>query len=69
MSYSLQEDYDRLRPLSYPQTDIFLMCFDISSRDSFENIVDKWIHELQHHMPHTPKLVVGCKSGRSMCIT
>ena len=22
-----QEDYDRLRPLSYPQTDVFLICF------------------------------------------
>ena len=26
-----QEDYDRLRPLSYPQTDVFLMCFSIIS--------------------------------------
>ena len=24
-----QEDYDRLRPLSYPRTDIFLLCFAI----------------------------------------
>merc|ERR1712137_10792 len=26
-----QEDYDRLRPLSYPQTDVFLACFSIIS--------------------------------------
>ena len=23
-----QEDYDRLRPLSYPQTDVFLICYN-----------------------------------------
>ncbi|XP_075441152.1 ras-like GTP-binding protein O-RHO isoform X2 [Ascaphus truei] len=30
-----QEDYDRLRPLSYPETDVILMCFSIASPDSF----------------------------------
>uniref|UniRef100_A0A8C0LTY0 Ras homolog family member C n=2 Tax=Canis lupus familiaris TaxID=9615 RepID=A0A8C0LTY0_CANLF len=29
-----QEDYDRLRPLSYPGTDVILMCFSIDSPDS-----------------------------------
>ena len=23
-----QEDYNRLRPLSYPNTDVFLLCYD-----------------------------------------
>jgi Ras-related C3 botulinum toxin substrate 1 len=27
-----QEDYDKLRPLSYPQTDVFLICFAVNSR-------------------------------------
>jgi len=30
-----QEDYDRLRPLSYPQTDCFLVCFSIISPYSY----------------------------------
>ena len=25
-----QESYDRLRPLAYPNTDVVLLCFDIS---------------------------------------
>ena len=37
-----QEDYDRLRPLSYPQTDVFLLCYAVSSPSSFENIKNKW---------------------------
>ena len=33
-----QEDYDRLRPLSYPDTDVILICYDISNQDSCDNI-------------------------------
>jgi cell division control protein 42 len=36
-----QEDYDRLRPLSYPQTDVFLVCFSVMSPASFENVKEK----------------------------
>jgi small GTP-binding protein len=38
-----QEDYDRLRPLSYPQTDVFLVCFSLVSPPSFENVKTKVI--------------------------
>lgn len=33
-----QEDYDRLRPLSYPDTDVILMCFSIDSPDSLGEV-------------------------------
>lgn len=39
-----QEDYDRLRPLSYPQTDVFLVCFSVVSPASFENVREKVFH-------------------------
>ena len=38
---SKQQDYDRLRPLSYPQTDVFLLCFCVVSPASFENVKEK----------------------------
>ena len=57
-----QEDYDRLRPLSYPQTDVFLICFSIVSPASFENVRAKWHPEVTHHCPNTPMVLVGTKS-------
>jgi len=57
-----QEDYDRLRPLSYPQTDVFLICFSIISPHSFDNVKSKWWPEIQHHAPDVPIILVGTKS-------
>jgi len=57
-----QEDYDRLRPLSYPQTDVFLIAYSIISPSSFENVKSKWWPEIQHHCPGTPIILVGTKS-------
>lgn len=53
-----QEDYDRLRPLSYPQTDVFLVCFSVTSPASFENVKEKWFPEVHHHCPGVPCLIV-----------
>ncbi|TIB68125.1 hypothetical protein E3P77_01345 [Wallemia ichthyophaga] len=56
-----QEDYDRLRPLSYPQTDVFLIAFSIASPTSLENVKYKWIPELKHHAPNVPIILVATK--------
>ena len=56
-----QEDYDRLRPLSYPDTDVILRCFSIDSPDSLENIPEKWTPEVRHFCPNVPIILVGNK--------
>jgi len=56
-----QEDYDRLRPLSYPQTDVFLICFAITSPTSFANVKTKWWPEVTHHCPNAKMILVGTK--------
>lgn len=68
-----QEEYDRLRPLSYPQTDVFIICFSVNEPNSFENIYDKWFPEIKHNTNFEnldlyqqtgkfPILLVGTKS-------
>ena len=61
-----QEDYDRLRPLSYPDTDVILMCFSIDSPDSLDNIPEKWTPEVRHFCPNVPIILVG---NKKVCLT
>ncbi|OPJ74084.1 rho-related GTP-binding protein RhoD [Patagioenas fasciata monilis] len=57
-----QEDYDRLRPLSYSETNVVLICFDVTSPNTFDNILTKWYPEVNHFCRGVPVLLVGCKT-------
>jgi Ras homolog gene family, member A len=57
-----QEDYDRLRPLFYPNCDVALLFFAIDSPDSLDNIQEKWAPEIYHFLSYIPKILVGCKT-------
>jgi len=57
-----QEDYDRLRPLSYPQTDVFILCYSVVSPPSLTNIKVKWNPEVTHYTPNAPKMLVATKA-------
>uniref|UniRef100_A0A2R9CEI7 Cell division cycle 42 n=1 Tax=Pan paniscus TaxID=9597 RepID=A0A2R9CEI7_PANPA len=57
-----QEDYDRLLLLSYPQTDVCLVCFSVVSPSSFENVKEKWVPEIIRHCSKTPLLLAGTQT-------
>ena len=57
-----QEDYDRLRPLSYPQTDVFIVCYSVTSKLSLLSAQTKWIPELRAFAPDAPIMLVGTKT-------
>lgn len=56
-----QEDYDKLRPLSYPGAHVFLLCFSVVAHTSFANIKAKWYPEVAKHCPNVPIVLVGTK--------
>nr|XP_022919141.1 ras-related protein ced-10-like [Onthophagus taurus] len=56
-----QEDYDRLRVISYPNTACFVLCYAINNWNSFLNIKAKWVPELKQHEPFTPIILVATK--------
>ncbi|XP_022362943.1 rho-related GTP-binding protein RhoD isoform X1 [Enhydra lutris kenyoni] len=57
-----QVDYDRLRPLFYPDASVLLLCFDVTSPHSFDNIFNRWYPEVSHFCKEVPVIVVGCKT-------
>ena len=59
---TFQETYDRLRTLSYYDTDVFIVCFSVEDPDSFENVRSKWVAEIKQYRPNTPFLLVGTQT-------
>jgi len=54
-----QADFDRLRPLSFRGTDVFLICFSIGAPVSLSNVAEKWALEVKHYGPNVPIVLCG----------
>ncbi|XP_029921824.1 rho-related GTP-binding protein RhoF [Myripristis murdjan] len=57
-----QDDYDRLRPLSYQEANLVLICYDVTNPTSFENVSIKWFPEVKHFCRDVPIILIGCKT-------
>ncbi|CAI4612696.1 BDM_1a_G0034510.mRNA.1.CDS.1 [Saccharomyces cerevisiae] len=57
-----QEEYSRLRPLSYTNADVLMVCYSVGSKTSLRNVEDLWFPEVKHFCPSTPIMLVGLKS-------
>ncbi|XP_047425229.1 rho-related GTP-binding protein RhoF [Mugil cephalus] len=57
-----QDDYDRLRPLSYQEANLILVCFDVTNPTSYENVTIKWYPEVKHFCQDKPVILIGCKT-------
>ncbi len=64
-----QEDYDRLRPLSYPQTDIFILTYSIMDPESFNEIETKWAPEVRRYCPSAKIILVGCNKPENNAVS
>lgn len=62
--FSLQDDFDPLRSLCYPDSDVFLLCFSVINPTSFQNISQKWLPEIRRFCPEAPLILVGTQSDR-----
>ena len=56
-----QENYAKLRPLSYRNADVILIAFGIDDRQALENVVNVWHPEVLEHCPDVPVILVGTK--------
>ena len=57
-----ESDDNRLRGLSYAQTDVFLLCYDVSQKLSLERVKSYWVSDLRNFQPSTPIILVALKT-------
>jgi len=54
-------EYDSLRPVNYPGTNVFLICFSVVSHSTADGILKKWLDEVRGACPDAPFIVIGTK--------
>jgi small GTP-binding protein len=56
------QEYAHLRPVSYSETDVILICFSLMFPASLGNVRELWLPEIRTHCPSTPVVLVGLQS-------
>ncbi|XP_036373162.1 rho-related GTP-binding protein RhoH [Megalops cyprinoides] len=58
------DTFRQIRPMSYQQADIVLLCYSVAKPTSYASVRHKWIHEVREHLPQTPVLVVAMQTDQ-----
>lgn len=57
-----QNDLAQLRKLAYPSTHVFIVCFSLADKETYQAVTEYWLEELREHGPsNVPKILVGTK--------
>uniref|UniRef100_A0A8D0B699 Rho-related GTP-binding protein RhoH n=1 Tax=Salvator merianae TaxID=96440 RepID=A0A8D0B699_SALMN len=68
------DSFKSIRPLSYSQADVVLLCFSVANQNSFLSLRNKWVTEIRTHLPRVPILVVATQidqreTHRAVCVS
>lgn len=58
------ESFRHIRPRSYEQADVVLICYSVANPASFASVRRRWIGEVKEHLPRTPVLVVATQTDQ-----
>ncbi|KAJ8281311.1 hypothetical protein GJAV_G00066070 [Gymnothorax javanicus] len=53
-----------IRPMSYQQADVVLLCYSVANHTSFASVRQKWLFEVREHLPEVPVLVVATQTDQ-----
>ncbi|KAM9792999.1 rho-related GTP-binding protein RhoH [Neosynchiropus ocellatus] len=56
------DSFRPIRPRSYQQADVVLICYSVVNQNSFANIQNKWVPEVRQHLPQVPVLIVATQT-------
>ena len=55
------DSYSRLRPMAYPESNVFLACFSIGDPKTLDDIRNTWVPEIKSRVADKPIVLVGTK--------
>ncbi|XP_030207089.1 rho-related GTP-binding protein RhoH [Gadus morhua] len=58
------DTYQNIRPMSYQQADVVLLCFSVANPSSLADVRHKWMAEVRRHLPSVPVVVVGLQTDQ-----
>ncbi|XP_029601206.1 rho-related GTP-binding protein RhoH [Salmo trutta] len=58
------DTFRQIRPMSYQQADVVLICYSVANAASLANVKHKWLVEVRENLPRVPVLVVATQTDQ-----